>query len=197
MIEPSEKQQERGSRNGVSGHQGPNEPDERVGKHDGLPTELASKVAEDVITERVLARLGGAVGGVLYDAIDPRPLALLPHPTASPPEGAVLHPPPPPAKGPRSWFVFQLWAEVRLTARMYFDPHYRISRTAQFLLPVIIGLFFLNYFFFAVWFAIPVVSPIAERIVCVLLGVCAYRVVARELTRYRDVLEYLAKYVPR
>ena len=197
MIEPTDKQQERGSRNGVNGHHAPDSPDERVRKQDDSPTEPASKEVEDAITERVLARLGGAVGGVLYDAIGPQPLALLPHLSGSLPEGAVLHPPPPVVRGPRSWFVLQLWAEVRLAGRMYFDPRYRISRTAQFLLPAILGLFFLNYFLFGVWFAIPVVSPIAERIVCALLGVCAYRVVARELTRYRDVLEYLAKYVHR
>jgi hypothetical protein len=52
----------------------------------------------------------------------------------------------------------------------------------------------LNYFAFAVWFAFPVVSPVVERIGCVLLGVFLYKLLARELTRYRDVLDYLARY---
>ena len=48
-----------------------------------------------------------------------------------------------------------------------------------------------------VWCAIPIVSPIAERLVCVMLGICFYRLVVWELTRYREVLDYLAKYPPR
>ena len=110
-----------------------------------------------------------------------------------PPDGAVLHPPPADA-ATRKWFVLQLCDEARLAARMYFDPRYRISRTAQFLLPLILGLFALNYFLFAVWFAIPVLSPFLERVGCVLLGVFTYKVMTRELVRYREVLDYLGRF---
>lgn len=111
-----------------------------------------------------------------------------------PPDGAVLHPPTVTEPAARPWFFVQLWNELRLMARMYFDPHYRISRTLQFMLPAIGVLFVLNYFLFAVWFAIPVVSPVLERVGCVLLGVFAYKLMTRELARYRDVLDYLARY---
>jgi hypothetical protein len=145
----------------------------------------------------------------LRDLDEPPPLAHRPRrsaelaliqvdaPLAPPPEGAVLHPPAPSDSATRHWFLTQLWTELRLVVRMYFDPHYRISRTAQFVLPAILVLFVLNYFLFAVWIAIPVISPIFERALCVLLGVFAYKLVTRELARYRDVLEYLARYAPR
>lgn len=112
-----------------------------------------------------------------------------------PPSGAVLHPPAPPAQ--RRWFLAQLWSEFRLAVRMYFDPRYRVSRTAQLLVPVLLAAFVLNYFAFGVWFAIPLLSPILERLVCVLLGVFLYKVMTRELARYHEVLDYLARYGPR
>jgi hypothetical protein len=43
-------------------------------------------------------------------------------------------------------------------------------------------------------FAIPVVSPVLERVFCVLLGVLFYRLLTREITRYRAVLDYLAQH---
>jgi hypothetical protein len=115
-------------------------------------------------------------------------------PVPPPPEGAVLHPPTVPDPAARKWFLAQLADEVRLAARMYFDSRYRVSRTFQFLVPVVFGLFALNYFVFDIWFAFPVVSPVLERIGCVLLGVFLYKLLTRELVRYREVLDYLARY---
>ncbi len=115
-------------------------------------------------------------------------------PIPPPPDGAVLHPPTVPEPAARKWFFGQVIDEARLAARMYFDSRYRVSRTFQFLVPALIGTFLLNYFLFAVWFAFPVVSPVLERIGCVALGVLLYKLLTRELARYRDVLDYLARY---
>jgi hypothetical protein len=115
-------------------------------------------------------------------------------PVPPPPEGAVLHPHAMPDPAARGWLLAQLLDEARLAGRMYFDSRYRVSRTFQFLVPVVVGLFAANYFFFSVWFAFPVVSPVIERVTCVLLGVVLYKLLARELTRYREVLDYLARY---
>jgi hypothetical protein len=110
-----------------------------------------------------------------------------------PPEGIILAPPEP-VEQPRRWFVLQLWAELRLAVRMYFDPRYRVSRTAQIAFPAFAALLVFNYFFFTAWLTIPFVSPVAERLLDVALAVVAYRVLQRELDRYRAVLEYLAHY---
>jgi hypothetical protein len=111
-----------------------------------------------------------------------------------PPEGAILTPPEPQEQPRRSWFFGQVWAELRLAVRMYFDPRYRVSRTAQVAFPLFMALVALNYFVFSVWFSIPIVSPVAERALDILLAALAYRVLLRELDRYRAVLDYLARY---
>src|SRR5687768_3692138 len=97
-----------------------------------------------------------------------------------PPDGAVLHPPDAPDPAAHKWFLVQLFDEARLALRMYFDSRYRVSRLFQFLVPVVVGCFALNYFLFSVWFAFPVVSPLLERIGCVVLGVFLYKLLARE-----------------
>ncbi len=114
-----------------------------------------------------------------------------------PPVGTILAPPEPQDPTRRGWFFGQLWAEVRLAAQMYFDPRYRISRTAQVAFPLAAALLVFNYFLFGWWVAIPVVSPVAERLLDALLVVLAYRVLARELDRYRAVLDYLARFSAR
>jgi hypothetical protein len=120
-----------------------------------------------------------------------RPLVRLLPP---PPEGVILTPPEPREKSPRPWFLVQLWNELRLAVRMYFDPRYRVSRTAQLAFLTFAALLTLNYFLFAVWFSLPVISPVAERVCDVFLAVLAYRVLQRELDRYRNVLDYLDRF---
>ena len=114
----------------------------------------------------------------------------------APPQGAILHPPQqlPPDPARNGWLLTQLLGELRLALRMYFDPRYRISRTAQFVFPGILCLLVFNYFFFSNWVSIAVVSPVFERGLAVLFGVIGYKVLTRELARYRDVLDYLARY---
>ncbi|MBN9118067.1 MAG: hypothetical protein J0I06_02680 [Planctomycetes bacterium] len=129
-----------------------------------------------------------AVEGATPGAI--LPLRLLP----PPPEGTILVPPEPHDPARRGWFFAQLWAELRLAVRMYFDPRYRVSRTAQVAFPLFAALLVFNYFFFSVWVSISFISPVTERLLDVALVVLAYRVLVRELDRYRAVLDYLAKY---
>ncbi len=121
----------------------------------------------------------------------------LPRLLPPPPEGTILTPPEYHEPPPRQWFFVQLWAELRLAVKMYFDPRYRVSRTAQVAFPLFAVLLALNYFLFSVWFSIAVLSPVVERLLDVFLAVVAYRVLARELDRYRAVLDYLARYSPK
>jgi hypothetical protein len=114
-----------------------------------------------------------------------------------PPDGIILAPPEQREPARRGWFLAELGAEMRLAARMYFDPRYRISRLAQIALPLILVAMVVNYFFFSQWLSIWVVSPVLERLIDVVLAVLAYRVLARELDRYRAVLDYLALFSPR
>lgn len=116
---------------------------------------------------------------------------LLPPP---PPEGAILVPPEPHEAPRRTWLLLDLWLQVRLAVTMYFDPRYRVSRTAQVAFPLFAALLALNYFLLSAWFSVPVLSPVVERLLDAVLAVLAYRVLVRELDRYRAVLDYLARY---
>jgi hypothetical protein len=180
--------------------------EERVRKLEAAVGELRESVpTEEAVADRVIARLGNMAGAgrVLSGPVEAEYIPADAAPPASPPpepapSGAVLRPPVvPPDPARRTWFLVQLGAELRLMAKMYFDPRYRVSRTAQFAVPAVLGLFALNYFLFAVWFSIAVISPILERVVGVLLGVFLYKVLTREIARYREVLEYMAKHPPR
>src|SRR3954469_21818534 len=92
------------------------------------------------------------------DAVLPLPRLLPP-----PPEGTILTPPEHKEPPPREWFFVQLWAELRLAVKMYFDPRYRVSRTAQVAFPLFAVLLVLNYFLFSIVLpVIPVISPVAE-----------------------------------
>lgn len=179
-------------------------------------TAMAGEPRRIVTTPGVL--LDGEDGDTLALASDPDPapgttLAMMslpdPHPAGptepplpldppeQPPSGAVIRPPAPPDPDSRGWFLPQLVSELRLTCKMYFDPRYRISRTAQVLMPFTVLLFVMNYFLFAVWLPIPLIGPILERLVGVLLAIFFYKVMIRELRRYREVLDYLSRYGPR
>ncbi|MBP3957616.1 hypothetical protein J8F10_20395 [Gemmata sp. G18] len=114
-----------------------------------------------------------------------------------PPVGTILAPPEPHEPARRGWFLAQMWAEVRLAMQMYFDPRYRISRTAQVAFPLAVALLALNYFLFSVWFSVAIVSPIAERVLDALVVLLGYRVLTRELDRYRAVLDYLSRFTAR
>jgi hypothetical protein len=180
--------------------------EDRVRKLEAALAERPGATDEDVLADKVIARLTAlateprAIDGsdrvVVLDATAGS-RALLPA-APQPPDGVVLEPPATPTDPTRrKWFLTQLWSEVRLAFQMYFDPRYRISRTAQFALPGIGLLLIFNYFFFSVWVSIAFVSPVVERVLAVFLGILGYMLLTRETARYREVLAYLAKYGPR
>jgi hypothetical protein len=169
-----------------------------------LETAVAERPApppdEDAVADRVIAKLTAyadesrplAPSGADRVLVLDTPAAPLPPP---PPNGAVLHPPKPPADpATRRWFLTQFAAEVRLIARMYLDPRYRVSRTAQFAIPGILGLLVFNYFLFSVLMPFWFVGPVLERVLAVVLGVVGYKVLTRETARYREVLDYMNRY---
>lgn len=150
---------------------------------------------EDELANRVITRLSALAAerdqygdGVLV-------LASRAEAPPAPPQGAVLHPPATAVEPTsRTWFLAHVVAELRLVLTMYFDPRYRISRTAQFALPGIVLVIIFNYFFFSVWVNITFLSPVVERLLIVILAVLGYKLLVREIARYREVLAYLARY---
>lgn len=157
--------------------------------------QLETALADDATTDRVIARLSSIAAERERSPDSERMLVLAtPADAPPPPQGAVLHPPGPNDLGERKWFLHQVMAEVRLIATMYFDPRYRISRTTQFALPGIALIMIFNYFFFSAWVTIPFLSPVVERLLVVILTLVGYKLITRELARYREVLDYLARY---
>ncbi|MFO0852623.1 MAG: hypothetical protein U0871_29285 [Gemmataceae bacterium] len=149
-----------------------------------LATMQNTAVVEDVVAERVVARLTSTYDAGLMPALTE---AVLPAMAAQAADAA--------AGG--FWTRLQVFKELRLMARMYLDPRYRLSRTGQFGVPIVVGLMFLNYLTFNWVIAIPLlpfVGTLAERTVLVVLAVVLYKVLAREAARYEAVLNYLARY---
>ena len=86
----------------------------------------------------------------------------------------------------------ELFRDFWTTIRMYLDPRYRVRRATQLLAPFILLLFAFNCFFFNSVFAVPILSSVLEKAIDVILAVLLYKVVSRELVRYRQVIEQLA-----
>jgi len=62
----------------------------------------------------------------------------------------------------RPWLLVDLLKEMGAIVRMYMDPRYRVRRSTQLLVPLILGLMVANYFFFyGLLPDVPVVTPIA------------------------------------
>jgi hypothetical protein len=129
--------------------------------------------------EEMVARLTQAVEPPR--GYSPAPLVPL---TAAPAEGDP----------PRRWYS-SVFRELKLIVRMYLDPRYRLSRVAQFGVPLVFILMVANYFLFAFlcFGGIPILSPIGERLGNLILAVVGYSILRKETVRYQAVLDYLAR----
>jgi hypothetical protein len=119
------------------------------------------------------------------------PLPEVPIPPSLDPGGQMA----PPAVNAlrRPWLLFEFFREMGAAIRMYMDARYRLRRSTQFLVPLLVGLFVANYLFFNVLFLhVPVFSEVLERLVDIVLAVLLYKVLSREVARYRQMLAQIA-----
>ena len=87
-----------------------------------------------------------------------------------------------------------VFREIKLVVQMYLDPRYRLSRLGQFGVPLIVVFAVLNYMTFNHLFpSIPLVSPIIERMLLLILGAGLAVLLNREAMRYQAVIDYLAR----
>jgi hypothetical protein len=91
----------------------------------------------------------------------------------------------------RPWLIRELLHDLGTTVRMYLDPRYRVRRATQILVPLLVLLFGLNCFFFNIVFHVEILSSALEKLVDVVLAVLLYKVVSREILRYRQVIAKL------
>jgi hypothetical protein len=142
-------------------------------------SELAEIVVGDIKERREAAAGASAVSGEL-------PVAGTVLPTGEAAMTAVMG-------GRRPWLLIDFLREVGTAARMYADARYRLRRSTQLLVPLLVGLFVANYLFFNVLFLhVPVFSEVLERVVGIVLAILLYKVLSREVARYRQVLAQIA-----
>jgi hypothetical protein len=93
----------------------------------------------------------------------------------------------------RPWLLIDLLREVGAMVKMYMDARYRVRRATQLMVPLILVLFAANYLLFHVLLIeIPVLTPIVERVIGIVLAVLLYKVLVREVARYRQTIAQFA-----
>lgn len=92
-------------------------------------------------------------------------------------------------KGWRKWPVVR---EVFMVFRLYFDKRYSPTRAAQLGVPALLILVVAAGFFFNLN-PTPFLTQLVEYPIVMVLAVFLYRILANELARYAEVLDYLAR----
>jgi len=93
----------------------------------------------------------------------------------------------------KPWLLIELLRDCGATARMYMDPRYRVRRSTQLMVPALFGVLIANYFLWNLLFLhVPVLTEIVERLVAIVLAVLLYKVIIREVTRYRQIIAQIA-----
>ncbi len=100
----------------------------------------------------------------------------------------VAEPPPAPAAAvpvARRWLLFDIYADVRTLCRMYVDRRYRVSWSALVVPVAALVLFLLSWLIISgLW----VVGPLLDKVFDLLLGFVVYKVLVREIQRYRQAV---------
>ena len=127
----------------------------------------------------------------IYPAVPPELAAAMPMAVAglATTNGAVPYVSP---SARRPWLLSELIGDLRTTIQMYLDPRYRVRRSTQLMVPMILGLLVLNCIFFNWAFTLALVSTALEKIIDILLAVMLYKVLHREMERYREALAQYA-----
>ncbi len=89
----------------------------------------------------------------------------------------------------KSWLLLDFFRDIRTTFSMYLDARYRLRRATQLFVPMIIGLFFLNHLFFSNMLSFGLITAIPEKMLDILLSVLLYKILYREMVRYREVID--------
>ena len=142
---------------------------------------------EQRVTERVTRRLSRKAPPVAEPA--PADLLvnvgrqLLPAALSSIPSGTAAADVPP--SGARPWVLFEAYAEARAMVRMFFDRRYRVSWTAC-IIPV--GALIIFLFSWLILGSIPLIGWLLDKTVDLVLAFVIYKVLGREVQRYRQTI---------
>ncbi len=159
---------------------------ERLERMEGELAELGNTVAElaQIVVGDIKERRETAIAYCTPVSEIPIPPPFLPGGQATHDAITVLRKP---------WLLIELLRDCGATVRMYLDPRYRVRRSTQLMVPAILVLLLANYVFFHLLFLqIPVLTEIVERLVAIVLAVLLYKVLIREVARYRQMLAQVA-----
>jgi hypothetical protein len=158
---------------------------DRMERMEGEMSELRQTLAElaDIVVGDIRDRRESAIAASQAIEESPLPAAVVPGGQVTLNAVAALR---------RPFLLIDFFREVGTMVRMYTHPRYRVRRSAQLTVLLLIGLIVANYFFLGVLFYIPIVSEIAERVIDVVLVVLLYKTLSREVLRYRQVIAQLA-----
>ncbi len=142
----------------------------RVGRLEKAVTALSdTHLMEDRVTEQVVKRLERSPGKARAEG------------QSSSPPAAMLAPPAEDARR-RYWLPFEIWGEVRTFIRALGDHRYPFSFWGRF------GWLAVGTAYFVVMYTIglmPVIGWIIERLIDIVLAVILYKILSREVARYR------------
>jgi len=149
---------------------------------------------EERVAERVAARVAPAPdngvrasAGLLFEAgrhLLPAAVGALaepdqaPAPPAAQPAGPALRAP---------WLLFDVYAEARATVRMYLDPRFRLTWQARLLPILLVAAIATSWIWLPGTSILPgVVSTLIMKAVDLVLALVLFKVLHREVTRYRN-----------
>ena len=95
----------------------------------------------------------------------------------------AMGPPSPPRAS--SWWLPDLARELRTMVRMFLDRGYRVTWTARLVPAIALILFVLSWILVG---GIPLVGPLLDRAVDIVLAIVTYSALSREASRYRYIL---------
>jgi hypothetical protein len=169
--------------------------EERVRRLEELVAALQDTQAlEERVAERVAARAAPAPdngvrakAGLLFEAgrhLLPAAVGALAEPAAAPAPAAAQ----PAAPAPRpAWLLFDVYAEARAIARMYLDPRFRLTWQARLLPPALLAAIATSWVWLPGTSILPsIISTLIMKVVDLLLAFALFKVLHREVSRYRN-----------
>jgi hypothetical protein len=137
---------------------------------------------EDRVADRVVQRLKRLAGRENGSVVVESSTAIVPTAEATKSQSQSSFAPPDPDRP--TWLLFDLWAEVRTFGKMLFDHRYPFSYSGRFG-PICIAFVYVFCWFFVS--GMPIIGGVVERIIDIILAVLLYKIMSREVRRYRTM----------
>jgi hypothetical protein len=88
---------------------------------------------------------------------------------------------------PSAWLLFDLISEARTILRMFFDIRYRVAWSTYLVVLVLVP-FIITSHWWVPLSGFPVVGPLIDKVVDLILAFVVFKVLSREARRYREVV---------